>query len=119
MKKTVVIGANDNPEKYAYKAANMLVKYGHAIVPLGIKEGEVAGNTILTNRPELKDIDTVTLYVSPKNQTGWFDYIIDLKPKRVIFNPGTENIAFEQRLKENGITPIEGCTLVMLSTKTY
>ncbi len=119
MKRTVLIGASTDPTRYAYKAANSLVSHGHEMIPLGIKSGKVAGKDIILEKPELKDIDTVTLYVGPKNQSGWIDYIIDLKPKRILFNPGTENPILMVKAKENNIEVIEGCTLVMLSIGTY
>jgi uncharacterized protein len=119
MKKTLIIGASTNPERYAYKAAHSLTAHGHTIVQLGIKEGQVANEPIHTNKPILDNIDTVTLYIGPKNQPEWYDYIIDLKPKRVIFNPGTENIAFENLLTQNKIETLEACTLVMLSIGNY
>ncbi|RRA99881.1 CoA-binding protein [Larkinella rosea] len=117
--KTLVVGASENPERYANKAANRLVQQGHEIELLGLRSGTIRNHPIQTGRPELNDIDTVTLYVSPKNQTGLYDYIKELKPRRVIFNPGTENPAFEKDLEQNGIEPIEACTLVMLAIGQY
>ena len=121
MKKTVVVGASDNPGRFAYRAAHMLKEYGHEIVPVGIKKGEVAGKEILhlKDNPEIDDVDTVTLYVGPKNQESWYDFILGLNPKRIIFNPGTENYELENRAKEQGIETVEGCTLVMLGTRQY
>lgn len=121
MKKTVVIGASNNPGRYAYRATEMLQEYGHEVVPVGIKKGEVAGKSILHLKdcPEIEGVDTVTLYVGPQNQEAWYDYILGLNPKRIIFNPGTENMAFENRAQKQGIETIEGCTLVMLSTRQY
>ena len=119
MKRTVLIGASTDPSRYAYKAANSLVSHGHELIPLGIKKGTVAGKDIILEKPELKDVDTVTLYVGPQNQTNWLDYIINLKPKRILFNPGTENQILMDRARKNNIEVIEGCTLVMLSIGTY
>ena len=119
MKKTVIIGASTDPSRYAYKAANSLVRHGHEIIPLGIRAGNVAGKDIILDKPDLKDIDTVTLYVGPQNQPGWVDYIINLKPKRILFNPGTENQILMDKARENNIEVVEGCTLVMLSIGTY
>jgi hypothetical protein len=118
-KKTVVIGASENPERYAYKAAMSLQNHMHEVVPIGLKEGEIFGIKILKGQPAIENVDTVTLYVGPKHQPFWEDYIISLKPKRVIFNPGTENEAFQERLKKAGIEPVEACTLVMLSIGNY
>ena len=120
MKKlTVVIGASENPERYSNKAILSLKKHGHDVIALGIKEGEVAGIKILTTKPQLSEIDTVTLYVGPKNQTEWIDYVLSIKPKRIIFNPGTENQEFFDIATQNGIECIEACTLVMLSIGNF
>ena len=118
-KRTLVIGASDNPERYSYKAVIAMTKQGYTAIPIGIKKGSINGITILNDRPILSDIDTVTLYLAPERQAEYYDYILSLKPKRVIFNPGTENGAFEQLLIKNGIEPVEACTLVMLSVKNY
>ena len=119
LKKTVVIGASPNPHRYGYKATSALQKNNYPVVPIGIREGEINGKEIFLGKPELKDVDTVTLYVGPRNQPEWYDYIISLKPKRVIFNPGTENPEFELLLQKNNIETIEACTLVMISIGNY
>ncbi|MDQ3392890.1 MAG: CoA-binding protein [Bacteroidota bacterium] len=121
MKKTVVLGASPNPQRYAYLAVNMLKNYGHETIPIGIKKGVVAGTEILDlkDKPLLKDIDTVTLYLGPQNQSEWLDYIIELKPKRIIFNPGTENWELEEKAREQHIETLEACTLVMLRSGQY
>lgn len=119
MKKTVVIGASDNPGRYSYKAVHQLKRSGHEVVPVGIKRGEVAGLPIETDKPAIDGVDTVTLYVGPQNQPSWIDYIISLQPKRIIFNPGTENLELEKKARENNIEPVYGCTLVMLSVGNY
>lgn len=120
-KKTVIIGATPNPARYAYLAAGSLTKHKHPIVPLGIKKGEVYGTQILdlTEKPHISDVDTITLYINPTNQQPWEDYILGLKPKRIIFNPGTENHELASRASAMGIEPVYGCTLVMLSANTY
>ncbi len=118
-KKTLVIGASENPERYSYKATLALKSHGHEVVPVGIKAGVINGIQIINGKPAINDIDTVTLYVGPKNQEEWKDYVLSLKPKRVIFNPGTENEDFEQLLRINNIEPIEACTLVMLSIGNF
>lgn len=119
MKKTVVIGASENPEKYGYKATVALERRGFEAVPVGLKTGKINDTVILEGKPEIADVDTVTLYVGPRNQPEWYDYIIGLKPKRVIFNPGTENPEFEKLLEKNNIEPVIACTLVMLSVGNY
>ncbi|MFN4145097.1 MAG: CoA-binding protein [Runella sp.] len=119
MKKTLIIGASTNPARYAYIAAHRLVTYQHPIELLGLKEGEVAGNLIKTGKPFLENIDTVTLYIGPQHQPEWYDYVLTLKPKRVIFNPGTENPEFQQILLQHNIEALEACTLVLLSTGAF
>ena len=120
-KKTVVIGATPNQSRYAYLAADMLREYDHEVVPMGIKKGEVAGKEILDIRkkPAINGVDTVTLYIGPRHQPEWYDYILSLKPKRIIFNPGTENDEFEQLAEKNGIEALEACTLVLLRSHQY
>ncbi len=117
-KKTVVIGASPNPSRYAYVATNRLKSAGHEVVPVGLRDGEIGGISILKDFPKIDDVDTVTLYVGPKNQEYWKEYIFSLSPKRVIFNPGTES-DFEQELEAKGIETEEACTLVLLSTGEY
>ncbi len=119
MKKTLIIGATSNPSRYAYSAAHSLKRHGNDIVQIGLRPGEVAGEPIYTQKDAHDAIDTVTLYVGPRHQPEYYDYVVGLKPKRVIFNPGTENSEFEKLLTEKGIKPIEACTLVMLSTGQY
>jgi predicted CoA-binding protein len=120
-KKTVIIGATPNPSRYAYTAAHLLTEYQHAMVPLGIKRGEVAGQSIvdLRDRPEITDVHTVTLYIGPRHQPEWYDYLLGLNPQRIVFNPGTENHELYQRATQQGIEAVEACTLVMLRAGTY
>ena len=118
-KKTLVIGATENRDRYANRAAHSLLQRGHAIELLGLREGEIDGRPIRTGQPDLPGIDTVTMYVSPRNQPVFYEYIRQLKPRRVIFNPGAENPDFARELRNNGIEPIDACTLVMLSVGTY
>lgn len=119
MKKTLIIGASPNPSRYAYKAANMLKRFNHEIVNVGIKKGEVAGVEIEKPDQIHTDIDTITLYIGPALQSQYHDYILATKPKRVIFNPGTENYELEKLLDQHNIEPVEACTLVLLSTGQY
>ncbi len=119
MKKTLVIGASTNPERYSYLAINSLKRHGHEVVAIGRKEGEVNGVHILTGHPPLSDIDTVTLYVNISHQEAYYDYVLDLKPRRIIFNPGAENFDLMERAQEVGIEALEACTLVLLSTGQY
>ena len=118
-KKTVIIGASDNSNRYSYIAANRLVAHGHEVVPIGIKKGRVAGLDIITEHPALEQVDTITMYINPQRQPAYYDYILSLHPKRVIFNPGTENDELEEMLQQQGIQTMEACTLVMLSTGQF
>lgn len=120
-KKTVIIGATPNPSRYAFLAAERLGKKGYEFIPLGIKKGEVFGKEILDlhEKPIIEDVDTVTMYIGPQNQPEWYDYILSLKPKRIIFNPGTENFEFEKMAYNQGVEVEESCTLVMLGVGNY
>lgn len=118
-KKTVVLGASENPSRYSFLAINRLKAHQHPVVAIGRKNGEVAGIRITKERPDEDGVDTVTLYLNPANQKPYYDYIIGLKPKRIIFNPGTENDELIEMAKEHGIEPVLGCTLVMLSTGQF
>ena len=123
-KKTLILGATPNPTRYAYLAAERLTNRKHEIVPVGIKQGEVFGHQIehQTENKELSihdDIDTVTLYVGVRNQPEWYNYILQTKPKRIIFNPGTENPELMKMAREEGIKVEVACTLVMLNTGQY
>mgnify|MGYP001181451274 FL=1 len=120
-KYTVIIGATPNPMRYAYFAAQKLNRHDHPILPLGIKKGQVEGIDILDlrRRPALENVDTVTMYINPIHQAEWEDYILSLKPRRIIFNPGTENPRFASKANSIGIETLNACTLVMLSAGTY
>ena len=113
-KKTLVIGASPKPERYSNKAIKKLLDYGHQVYSIGLREDVVNGVKIETGLPEFKEIDTVTMYIGKQRQNGYLDYILKLKPQRVIFNPGSENPEFVDILKSNEIEVIEHCTLVML-----
>lgn len=117
--KTLVIGASENPHRYANRAALSLIRHGHSVELIGLRTGQIGGRLIQTGQPELSGIDTVTMYVGARNQPMYYDYIKRLKPRRVIFNPGAENPPFEAELRQAGIEPVDACTLVMLSVGTY
>lgn len=118
-KKTLIIGASTKSDRYAYKAAERLLANDHDIYLLGSRTGELFGKEIVTEPIPFSDVDTVTMYVSAKNQEGYYDYIKSLKPRRVIFNPGTDNPEFAQHLETHGIATEEACTLVLLATGGY
>jgi len=117
--KTLILGASTNPSRYAYLAAELLSRKSIPFVPVGRGEGEVFTQPIQPKIPATETIDTVTVYLSEKNQAEWKKAIEDLKPRRVIFNPGAENPTWATQLQEKGIEPIEACTLVMLTTNQY
>jgi len=119
MKKTLVLGASLNPSRYSYLAINRLVKYGHPVEAVGLKKGVVSGVHISTEKEFFDEIDTVTLYLNPQRQEQYYDYILSLKPNRVIFNPGTENPELYKILQENDIAYEVACTLVLLGTNQY
>lgn len=119
MKKTLVIGASENPERYSNKAIRSLLSHNHPVVALGLKKGSVEGVSFHTEKEQFENIDTVTMYIGPRNQPEYYSYIIGLKPRRVIFNPGTENPEFIAQLKSAGIYPEIACTLVLLATEQY
>jgi len=118
-KKTLVLGATPNESRYANLAANRLVRSGHPIVNVGLRTGEVAGIPIERPGAIHNDIDTITLYVGPHNQTGLYDYILKTHPRRIIFNPGTENSELRRMAEEKGIETEYACTLVLLSIGQY
>ena len=118
-KRTLVLGASDNPARYSFLAVTRLKEKGHAVFPLGARKGTIAGLEILTDASGLENIDTVSIYLNPENQKQFYDLIVKLKPKRVIFNPGAENPEFEKIAQLKGIETIDACTLVMLSIGNY
>lgn len=118
-KKTLVIGASENPQRYSNKAMRMLQEYGHPIVAIGNRDGQVSGVSFDKEKHSFTDVDTVTLYLNPKRQEEYYDYVIKLKPKRIIFNPGAENDDFKILAEENGIQTLEACTLVLLRTGQF
>ncbi len=118
-KKTLVLGASLKVERYSNKAIKRLTANAIEVKAIGLREGEVSGVSIEKEKIFFENIDTVTLYLNPKNQKEYYNYIIQLKPKRVIFNPGTENMEFVQKLRENKIEVEIACTLVLLSTGQY
>lgn len=119
MKKTVVLGASENPSRYSFMATSRLVAHEHPVVAIGNKEGKIGNTDIIKEHPAMDDVDTVTLYLNPTNQKPYYDYILSLKPKRVIFNPGTENPELEDMVTAQGGKAMEACTLVLLSTGQY
>lgn len=116
---TVVLGASTNPSRYAHKAGLLLQEMNLPVFLVGIREGKIGDKAILTGQPAIADVHTVTLYIGEDKQAPLVDYIISLKPKRVIFNPGTENFTAIRQLKAVGIAIEIACTLVLLRTGQY
>src|SRR5688572_12626712 len=117
--KTLVIGASENPERYSFKAIHQLVKAGHEVKAIGLRKGMVAGIPIETGQPAFEGIDTITLYVGPAKQPDFYEYFLSLHPRRVIFNPGTENPELFNLLREKKIEVEIACTLVLLASHSY
>ncbi len=119
MNNTVVLGASPKPWRYSFKAVNELRGKNHDVVAVGFRKGKIGDVKILMGMPEINDVDTVSLYIGPVRQKGFYNYIIGLKPVRIIFNPGTENHELQVLAKTAGIEVVEDCMLVMLKTGTY
>ncbi|PZR26020.1 MAG: CoA-binding protein [Citrobacter freundii] len=118
-KKTLVLGASDNPSRYSYLAIRKLRSKEHPVEAIGKFNTQVDDVQITKEKAPFTDIDTVTLYLNPLHQRDYYDYILSLHPKRIIFNPGAENDELAELAKKNNIQPVEACTLVMLSTNQY
>jgi len=118
-KKTLVLGASDNPSRYSYIAMHRLKSHGHPVVAIGKKQTVVAEIAVDTEKKLYDNIHTITLYLNPDHQKEYYDYIISLHPKRIIFNPGAENDELAALAKKNNILTIDACTLVLLSTNQF
>ncbi|MBI5856176.1 MAG: CoA-binding protein [Sphingobacteriales bacterium] len=118
-KKTLVLGASGNPSRYSYLAVQRLRSHGHPVVAIGRAHTFVADVPVETEKKEFDEIDTITLYINPQHQKEYYDYILSLKPKRIIFNPGAENEELEELAHKQNIQTLDACTLVLLSTNQY
>ena len=118
-KRTLVIGASQNPSRYSYLAVQKLTAHQYPVIALGLKKGSIGNTDIETEKKKFEQIDTITLYINPLHQKSYYDYILSLEPKRIIFNPGTENDELVTLATQNGIQCLEDCTLVLLSTGQY
>lgn len=116
---TLIVGASSNPARYSYIATRMLLERKHEVELLGLREDVVFDKKIDKERKDYKNIDTIGLYIGPPRQVELYDYLIGLKPRRVIFNPGTENPEFMNLLRQEGIEVEAACMLVMMSVGTY
>jgi len=119
MSKTLVLGASTNPDRVSHTAVHRLKNAGEEVIPLGIKKGEIADIPIINETPHFEDIDTITLYLNPERQKAYYDYILALQPRRVIFNPGTENAELSMLARQADIETENACTLVLLATDSY
>lgn len=118
-KKTLVLGASNNPQRYSYMAINMLRSKQHPVVAIGRKEVVVGDVAVTTAKERFDGVDTVTLYLNADNQKQYYDYIMSLHPNRIVFNPGAENQELKQLAAKNGIRTLDACTLVLLSTGQF
>jgi hypothetical protein len=118
-KKTLVLGASDNEERYSNMAVKKLVAHHHPVIAVGRKNTIINGIEVTKELVQAEGVDTVTLYLNPTAQKDYYDYILSLQPKRIIFNPGTENDELVELAKAKNIQTIEACTLVMLNTGQY
>lgn len=118
-KLTVVLGASPNPERYSNMAVNRLTAKGHPVVAIGSRVATIGEVPVITEHPPLEKVDTVTMYLNPVAQKAYYDYILQLQPRRIIFNPGAENEELEDIARQHNIQPVEACTLVLLSTGQF
>lgn len=119
MKKVMVLGASPKKRRFSYSCVKSLLRHDYEVVPVGVRDGEIDGVQIEKGKPEVRDIHTVTLYLNERNQQPYHDYILELAPHRIIFNPGAENPELKELAKENNIEVVEGCTLIMLNSGNF
>ncbi len=119
MSKTLVLGASPKESRFSYKAVKALIRLEEEVVAVGKIPGEIKGLEIQTGMPQIENVDTIILYIGEQGQPVYYDYMIGLKPRRIIFNPGTHNEEFIKMCKENGIEAVVDCALVMLNSDTY
>jgi len=119
MGKTLVLGASPKETRFSYKAVKALIRLEYEVVALGKKAGDIMGVEIQTGMPPIEDVDTIILYLGASAQEEYYDYMIGLKPSRIIFNPGTHNEEFIEICKKQGIDPVVDCALIMLNSDTY
>lgn len=115
----IVLGASDNPARYSYKATDRLMKNGHTVYPVGIKDAGLFGLKIITSKEPISDIHTITMYLSRSKQKAWYEFIFSCNPERIIFNPGAENEELKKMAEEKGIEVVEDCTLIMLGQEIF
>lgn len=119
-KRTMILGASPKPSRFAYKAVRSLQRRNIPIIAIGRKDIDLDGIKIRTGKPlDTEPVHTIALYLNVDNQKEYYDYILDLNPKRIIFNPGTSNPELESLAREKNIEVINDCLLVMLNTGRY
>jgi len=119
MGKMIVLGATENPDRFSCKAVKALLRNDYEVVPVGFRKGFIKEIEILTGKPQFEDVDTVLIYMGAKKQKEFYDYIQDLKPRRVIFNPGAENPELQDLLKSQGIETVKDCALILINTDSF
>ncbi|MDR1876391.1 MAG: CoA-binding protein [Flavobacteriaceae bacterium] len=119
MKKTLILGASENTDRYSNKAIKLLRAHGYPVVAIGSRDGKIGDVSFSKEKEDFKDIDTVSLYLSPVRQKEYYEYILSLHPVRIIFNPGAENPEFKELVEKQGIRTEEACTLVLVNTNQF
>ena len=119
MGKIMVLGASPNPERFSYMAVKRLINKGYEVEAIGIRKGNIEGVEIQTNKIPIQGIHTILMYIAPKKQPEYYNYIVHLNPKRVIFNPGTENPELVNLLSAYKIEICFDCALIMLTNDTF
>lgn len=117
--KTLVVGASENPSRMSHRAVQELVANGFPVLATGVRPGYIGTIPISESLPKDQDIDTITLYIRPEIQGEMLEELLELKPRRIIFNPGTENPVLEKLARARGISTENACTLVLLSLDQY
>ncbi len=118
-KKTIVLGASPDPLKRAHRVCTKLMEKGHDVLPVGIKEGVIGDQAIITSSENVCEVHTVVIFIRAARQEQWLDYILACKPKRIIFNPGSENDNLIRMALDNGIEVLHECTILMLSSNRF
>lgn len=118
-RKVVVVGASPRPERASYQAVVQLIAHGFEVFPVALRDGEIDGRPILTGMPRIENVDVMSVYVSPKNIAAWSAYMLELKPRKIIFNPGAENPEFRKRAELLGIECQDACTRVLVTLNEF
>jgi uncharacterized protein len=119
LKHTLVFGASLREDRYSNAAIHSLLNHGHTVSAVGLRSGTIRDVWVQTGTPAIDGIHTITLYLNPRNQVPYYDYLLGLNPRRIIFNPGTENPELRSLAKARGMEVVYDCTLYMLSLGMY